>query len=79
MKPEVVERAVKNVIRFKIQAGMMDENRYLYSDDEVVLDSEEERKTAYDIATQSVVLLENNGVLPLKNVKRVLLTGPNAN
>lgn len=79
VKPEVVERAVKNVIRFKLQAGMMDENRYLYSDDEVVLDSEEERKTAYDIATQSVVLLENNGVLPLKNVKRVLLTGPNAN
>ena len=74
VKPEVVERAVKNVIRFKLQAGMMDENRYLYSDDEVVLDSEEERKTAYDIATQSVVLLENNGVLPLKNVKRVLLT-----
>jgi len=26
-----------------------------------------------------VVLLENNGVLPLKEAKNVLLTGPNAN
>ena len=51
---------------------------YQYLQD-IKLDTPEERQTAYDIATQSVVLLENNGVLPLKDVKNVLLTGPNAN
>ena len=79
VKPEVLERAVKNVLRHKFRAGLFDENPYLYSNEQIVLDTPEERKTAYEIATQSVVLLENNGILPLKDVKSVLVTGPNAN
>ena len=79
VKPETLERAVKNVLRQKARAGLFDKNPYLYSTEKIVLDTPEERKTAYDIATQSVVLLENNGILPLKDVKEILLTGPNAN
>ncbi|MBR6538375.1 MAG: glycoside hydrolase family 3 C-terminal domain-containing protein, partial [Bacteroides sp.] len=79
VKPEVLERAVKNVLRHKFHAGLFDENPYLYSTEQIVLDTPEERQTSYEIATQSVVLLENNGVLPLKNVKNILVTGPNAN
>ncbi|MBP5800039.1 MAG: glycoside hydrolase family 3 C-terminal domain-containing protein [Prevotella sp.] len=79
VKPEVLERAVKNVLRIKFRAGLFDKDAYLYSTEQITLDSPEERQTAYDIATQSVVLLENNGVLPLKEAKNILLTGPNAN
>lgn len=79
VKPEVLERAVKNVLRTKFRMGLFDKDAYLYSKEDIKLDSPEERQTAYDIAAQSVVLLENNGVLPLKDVKNVLLTGPNAN
>ncbi len=79
VKPEVLERAVKNVLRVKFRAGLFDKDAYLYSKEDIKLDTPEERQTAYDIAAQSVVLLENNGVLPLKDVKNVLLTGPNAN
>ena len=83
VEPEVLERAVKNVLRYKIRCGLMDENPYLYSTDNIVLDTPEERHTAYDIATQSIVLLENNGILPISqnsNLKtQILLTGPNAN
>jgi beta-glucosidase len=79
VKPEVLERAVKNVLRHKFRAGLFDKDAYLYSNEDIKLDTPEERQTAYDIATQSVVLLENNGVLPLKEVKNVLVTGPNAN
>ncbi len=75
---EAFERAVKSVLRHKLRAGLLDGDAYLYSMEKIVLDSPEERQTAYDIAVQSVVLLENNGVLPLTG-KRVLLTGPNAN
>ena len=78
VKPEVLERAVKNVLRIKFRMGLFDKDAYLYSKEEIKLDSPEERQTAYDIASQSVVLLENNGVLPL-SAKKVLLTGPNAN
>ena len=79
VKPKILERAVKNVLRVKFRAGLFDKDAYLYSKEDIKLDTPEERQTAYDIASQSIVLLENNGVLPLKNVKNVLLTGPNAN
>ena len=79
VKPEVLERAVKNVLRVKFRLGLFDKDAYLYSTEQIALDTPEERQTAYDIATQSVVLLENNGVLPLKEAKNILLTGPNAN
>ena len=79
VKPEALERAVKNVLRFKFRAGLFDRDAYLYSTEKIELDTPEERQTAYDIATQSVVLLQNNGILPLKNDMTILLTGPNAN
>ncbi len=86
VKPETLERAVKNVLRHKFRAGLFDKDAYLYSTEEQIqLDTPEERQTAYDIAVQSVVLLENNGVLPLSNLSseraslNILLTGPNAN
>ena len=78
VKPEVFERAVKNVLRQKFRSGFFDSDAYLYATDDIQLDTPEERQTAYDIATQSVVLLENNGVLPLSS-STVFLTGPNAN
>ena len=79
VKPETFERAVKNVLRQKFRAGLLDKDPYLYSKEKIVLDTPEERQTAYDIAAQSVVLLENNGILPLKDKQKILLTGPNAN
>ena len=82
VKPEVLERAVKNVLRQKFRSGFFDKDAYLYTTEEIKLDTPEERQTAYDIATQSIVLLENNGILPLQvqsSTLNVLLTGPNAN
>ena len=82
VNPEAFERAVKDVLRYKFRAGLMDETPYLYSKESIVLDTPEERQTAYDIATQSIVLLKNDGILPLnegKSPEKVLITGPNAN
>ena len=81
VKPEVLERAVKNVLRYKYRAGLFDEKPYLYAKGDIKLDTPEERQTAYDIATQSIVLLQNDSnLLPLKGDSlRILLTGPNAN
>ena len=79
VSPETFERAVKNVLRHKFRAGLFDKNPYLYTREQITLDTPEERQTAYDIAIQSVVLLENNGTLPLKEAKTILVTGPNAN
>ena len=79
VKSEAFERAVKDVLRHKYRQGLFDKNAYLYSKDPIQLDSKEERQTAYDIATQSVVLLENKGILPLRGKQNIFVTGPNAN
>ena len=76
---ETFERAVKNVLRHKFRAGLFDKDPYLYSTEHIELDTPAERQTAYEIASQSVVLLENNGILPLKEPAKVFVTGPNAN
>ena len=80
--PQAFERAVKDVLRYKFRAGLFDKKPYLYSTEKIVLDTPEERKTAYDIAVESVVLLQNDSnLLPLSSEAplRVLVTGPNAN
>lgn len=76
---EAFERAVKDVLRYKFRAGLLDSEPYLYADGELAMDTPEERRTAYDIASQSIVLLQNDGILPLKGGGKILLTGPNAN
>lgn len=78
---ETLERAVKNVLTYKAMAGMLDKDPVLYATGHITFDNPAERQTAYELATQSIVLLENNGILPLKanQPQNVFLTGPNAN
>lgn len=76
---QTLEKAVKRVLLHKERLGLLDENPKLYESGHIEWDSKENRNTAYQLATQSVVLLENNGVLPLKNASKIALVGPNAN
>ncbi len=52
-----------------------------YNDiDESVINCEEHEKIAYEAALKSMVLLKNNGALPLKkDLKTLYITGPQAN
>ena len=74
------EEAVKKVLALKVQLGLLDKNKKLYKSGDLDLDTPESRKTAYELACQSVVLLKNNSVLPLSSeYKKIALVGPNAN
>lgn len=57
----------------------MDERNSLTAEGNICLDDSASRRTAYELATQSVVMLKNNGVLPLDNSLRIAVVGPNAN
>lgn len=77
---ERFEESVKRVLRLKARLGMLDKDAKLYATEHIEFDRPEERQTAYQLATQSVVLLQNqNNTLPLKDNKKIFLTGPNAN
>lgn len=75
-----IERAVKAVLRLKYRLGLLDSTPNIaHQTSNIKWDRSEEQQTAYELATQSVVLLQNNGVLPLRENTKIALVGPNAN
>ena len=76
---EMINAAVKRSLIMKAKLGLLDENPQIGTDGALDFDSPANRKLAYDAACQSIVLLKNNGILPLKkNIKKIALVGPNA-
>jgi len=72
IKEKEIDEAVERVLRVKKELGLFEENRKFYID----FDRDEDRKLAYEIAKETIVLLKNDGILPLKNIKSVSLIGP---
>jgi beta-glucosidase len=76
---EVIDNAVRRSLIMKARLGLLDENPVFGSDGKLDFDPPENRKLAYESACQSIVLLKNNGILPLTGqVKKIALVGPNA-
>jgi beta-glucosidase len=76
---QIINTSVKRSLIMKAKLGLLDKNPQIGTDGVLDFDSPENRKLAYDAAAQSIVLLKNNGILPLKEeVKKIALVGPNA-
>lgn len=76
VKESDIDYAVRNILRLKFRLGLFD---HPYVDEEAAgaLDySEESLEAAKQSALESAILLKNNGVLPLAEVKTILVTGP---
>ncbi len=75
---DVIDAAVKRSLIMKAKLGLLDDEPQIGVDGELDFDPPEFRKLAYESACQSIVLLKNNGILPLKkDVKKIGLLGPN--
>ncbi len=70
---EHIDRAVKNILRVMIRQVPKIKPR-----DMSVVGSAEHRALALEIAEKGMVLLENNGVLPLSKDAKLLVVGPYA-
>jgi len=76
-----IDVSVKRLFRARFMLGMFDpDEQVAYSKIPMsVVGSQEHLALSLEAAEKSLVLLKNNGILPLKNVKKVALIGPNAN
>lgn len=71
-----VDEIVGRVLKEKFRLGLFE---HPYRDEKgVALQTESTRKIARDVATRSITLLENNGILPLMGKSRVAVIGPTA-
>lgn len=80
LKLDVIDLAVSRHLQKKFELGLFD---HPFVDESKVLDvfdTPSNHKLAYEIAAKSMVLLKNDGTLPLgKDVKKIAVIGPNAN
>lgn len=77
--PGQVDEAVKRNLIMKAKLGLLDAQPAIGKDGNLDFDPPANRRLAYDAASQSIVLLKNNGILPLKKeVGMIALLGPNA-
>jgi len=78
---EDLDRALRRLLTTRFKLGMFDpEKNVPWSKlSPKIVNGEAHRKLAQRMAEESVVLLKNNGVLPLrKNLRHILVVGPNA-
>ncbi|HVN19942.1 MAG TPA: glycoside hydrolase family 3 C-terminal domain-containing protein [Dongiaceae bacterium] len=78
LSESAIDTAVVRLFTARIRLGMFDPPSMVpYSKiDEKELDSAAHRTFARQMANESMVLLKNDGVLPLKSAKRIAVVGP---
>ncbi|ELQ6149579.1 glycoside hydrolase family 3 C-terminal domain-containing protein [Cronobacter turicensis] len=71
-----VDEIVARVLGEKFRLGLFE---HPYADEnDIMLQSDETRRIAREVAARSLTLLENKGVLPLQGAPRVAVVGPTA-
>lgn len=78
---ERINQSVRKILKAKFRLGLFENPFVDIEKGEETIFAEDHQKTALDMARKSVVLLKNDGVLPLnpKKYRKILVTGPNAN
>jgi beta-glucosidase len=78
-----IDVSLQRLFQVRIRLGMFDpKDKVPFSKiDETALEKAEHKKHALKMAQQSIVLLKNDGILPInkKTLKKVAIVGPNAN
>lgn len=80
---ERINESVRRILEVKFRLGLFEKPFVSTDERDSVINNPEHKQTALEAARQSIVLLKNDGVLPLdaqhSAFKRILVTGINAN
>ena len=76
---KLIDDSVYRILRAKFELGLFDDKRYIKAEHKKELGKKEYRPVALQTALESIVLLKNDGVLPLdiKKLKKIAVVGPN--
>ncbi len=73
-----VNQCVKNILRLKFRTGLFD-NPYGDASKVNTINNAKHKAIAKEVADKGIVMLKNDGILPLDRSKKVALIGPNSN
>ena len=80
LSEEVIDEATRRILRVKFWLGLFEEPYVDPENAEKICGCEEHRRLALKAAREAIVLLKNDGILPLsKGLKSTAIIGPNAN
>ncbi|UBM63388.1 glycoside hydrolase family 3 C-terminal domain-containing protein [Candidatus Sulfidibacterium hydrothermale] len=74
-----IDNAARKILYAKFKLGLFDSPFVNEKKAEKALFTPAHQKLALRAAREDIILLKNNGLLPLKGAKKILVTGPNAN
>lgn len=77
LSEKLIDEAVLRVLEAKFRTGVF-EHPYMSPEGASVVRNASHTSTALQLAREGVILLENNGVLPLSKSAKVAVIGPNA-
>ncbi len=78
LREEYIDRAVRHILRAKFMLGLFEDPVRDEKQAEKALFTPAHRELALEAARKAIILLKNDGLLPLKSSSRILVTGPNA-
>lgn len=74
----LLDRAVSDVLALRFELGEFDEVEPYLDVTMDMVNTDDDKKVALKMCEEQVVLLKNNGILPLKTPKKLAIVGPQA-
>jgi beta-glucosidase len=79
IREDEINISLKRLLKARFELGEMDDNTPWDKLPDSLISCREHQALALKMAQKSIVLLQNNGILPLNRKSKIALLGPNAN
>ena len=76
---DIINVSLKRLLKARFELGEMDDDTTWDKLPDSLVDGTEHQRLSLKMAQESMVLLKNNGILPLNKTLKIALMGPNAN
>lgn len=78
LSEDTINEAVAYILKVKFELGLFEQPWPQEEKFSIVFNQEKDAQDSLQMAQESFILLKNNGILPIKNTRKILVIGPHA-